>query len=438
MTRELEKLSVLIMDHPGELTLQHKYDLLLHVAQQTRATLDLDTILNVLLDEVKLLVDYDAGGIFIRSEELASARRPPERQVITGIARRGFDPGPVERDSMLMKGEGVIGHVIRSGEAMVLDEVHQDPHYVEGRATSQSEIALPIFLADRVIGALNLESDRKAAFNEKHLEVLRFFADAAAISIEKAMLHLDLLEKEHLADQLRTARMVQSRLLPERAPLLPGYELSSYSQPAYEIGGDYYDYIPLEGDRLGLVMADVVGDGIPAALVMSAFRALLRTYARREVNPAYAIAMINRLLPEFSGRGDFVTCFYACLEPGSGQLSFVNGGHNPPIYVRSACEALRLTPHGPALGILAGAIYQTDVIHLAPGEQIILYTDGVVEQHDKLGDAYGLERLEAVLCQLAGHSAGEIIQGVIQAVQQFSGRQIFEDDFTLMVVRRIQ
>lgn len=433
------------MTPSSELTLQHKYDLLLHIAQQTRATLDLDTILNVLLDQVKGLVSYDAAGIFIRTAELTPSRppstypasRPGGLPAITGVARRGFNSIPVNRDRMLMDGEGIIGYVIRSGESVLLDDVRQDARYIAGRGSSLSELAVPILLGERVIGALNLESDQLGSFTETHLEVLRFFADAAAITLEKAMLHINLMEKEHLEDQLRTARLVQARLLPARAPHLPGYDIDAFSQPAYDIGGDYYDYLDLEGERLGLVIADVSGDGVPAALVMSAFRALLRTYARRESNPAQVVQIINRLLPDFCGRGDFVTCFYAVLESLSGRIHYVNGGHNHPIHVRSACDAQRLATHGPALGVQSEAHFETQNLQLEPGEQIIFYTDGVVEQDNGQGDFFGLQRLEEVLCQFAGRPAKEIIQGVVKAVQEFAQKEIFNDDFTLMVVRRI-
>ena len=176
-----------------QLTDREKYELLYAISQQVRDTLDLDEILNLLLDAVKTVLDYDAAGIFVLKRDLQDVRGETPRQMIAGIAQRGFDPRSPKQDDMLVAGKGVIGHVIFSGNSLVAPDVSLDPYYVEGRARTHSEIAVPIILNERTIGALNLESDRLAAFDESDLEVLQFFADAASISIEKAMLHRQLL-----------------------------------------------------------------------------------------------------------------------------------------------------------------------------------------------------------------------------------------------------
>lgn len=423
---------------PGkiDLTIESKYQLLLQIANLTRDTLDLDLILNQLLDQVNKIVDYDAAGIFILVSDLVYPRYTRPHGVIASVVRRGFDDLPFESDPMLSMGKGIIGEVIASGESIVLTDVSLDARYVVGRQQTKSEIAVPIIRNGRAIGALNVESDQLAAYNARDLEGLQFFADAAALSIDKAMLHLQLLDKEHLEEQLRLAHDVQARLLPAHPPEIPGYLLAGACLPAYEIGGDYYDFIHLDQHRTGLVVADVVGNGVPAALVMSAFRALLRTHARRETDPAGLAQSLNRMLPEFSGKSDFVTTVYGLLDARQGSFSYTTCGHNPPLLVR-ACGAIELLAvRGPALGVFPDGRYETCEVRLDPGDVLLLYTDGVVELHNEHGDFYGEARLSKVLSTHCQRPAQEILQAIIQDTRQFSESDLYHDDFTLLLVQR--
>ena len=418
------------------LTVEDKYRLLLQIANQTSDTLDLDVILNQLLDQMHTLIAYDAAGIFVLVRDLVHPRTVRPRGVIAGVARRGFDERPPETDPMLSLGKGIIGHVIASGESLVLPDVRADPRYVAGRQRTLSEIAVPILRNERPIGALNLESDQLGTFSEEDLEALRFFADAAALSIEKATLHRQLLEKEHLKDQLRTARQVQSHLLPVAPPNIPGFELVGVSLPTYEIGGDYYDFIPFETQRCGIVAADVSGDGVPAALVMSALRVLLRTHAREEENPARLAETLNCLLPEFSGKDYFVTAVYLLLDAQDGRICYVNCGHNPPLLFRKAGQVEKLECRGPALGVFAQGNYTTHEERLAVGDVLVLFTDGVVELTDAEGDFFGEERLVQAVLKARKLPAATIIQTILQTTQAFSGTELYHDDFTLLILKR--
>ncbi len=420
-----------------ELTAEAKYQLLLQIANTTRDTLDLDVILNQLLDQVQTVIEYDAAGIFVLNRDLVHPRFSRPRGVIAGVVRRGFDDRPLEEDAMLSLGKGLIGHVIQTSESLALPDVLLDPHYVVGRQRTRSEVAVPIMRNDRPIGALNLESDQLAAFDAGDVEILQFFAAAAALSIEKAMLHLQILDKEHLDVQMKTAHEVQARLLPAEPPRLANYEIAGKSLPAYEIGGDYYDFIPLDGDRCGFVVADVSGDGVPAALVMSAFRTLLRTHARQAANPAQLVKIINHLLPEFSGRGDFVTAVYGVLDPADGRFCYTNCGHHPPLLMRLCGRVEKLERRGPALGVFADGAYDTGEEILAPGDLLAFYTDGVVELANSQGEYFGLGRLEQVLCDARPLPAAGLIQAIIEATRSFTGADIYGDDFTLVILRRI-
>ena len=218
-----------------QLTDKMKYQLLLEISQKVRDTLDLDRVMDHLLDTVLTVVNYDAAGIFVLNQDLVHGRHERPKGLIAGIARRGFDDRPPEQDAMLTLGEGIIGHVISSASSLVVPDVRLDPRYVEGRSRTRSEIAVPIVRNNRAIGALNLESDQISAYDQADLEALQFFTDAAAISIEKAMLHQQLLEKELLDKQLELAHDLQWRLFPSEPPSLSGYDIAGVCLSAVEV-----------------------------------------------------------------------------------------------------------------------------------------------------------------------------------------------------------
>jgi sigma-B regulation protein RsbU (phosphoserine phosphatase) len=343
---------------------------------------------------------------------------------------------------MLQDGAGITGHVIRSGEIVRVPDVQRDPRYVEGRAGTRSEIAVPIVRAGRVIGALNLESDRVDAFASVDVETLEFFAEAAGIAIESAVLHERLLAGERFESQMRLAQEVQVRLLPTRPPVIPGYDLAGRCIPTQRIGGDYYDAIASADGRLTLVVADVAGKGVAAALVMAAFRALLRGCLEAGGSLAEVVAKLNRTLPDSLAGVVFVTAFVARLDPASGTLTYVNCGHNPPFIVRDPAAAGEagattwLDAGGPVLGAFPEARFEEGSARLAPGDVLVLYTDGVVESADPARTHFGAERLAVVAGRLREKTAPEMIREIVLLTREFSGAVEYDDDFTIVTLKR--
>ncbi len=417
------------------LTAETKYRLLLQISRKVSGTLDLDEILRHILDTIRDVLPYDAAGIFVLTHEDPFLRVGHPRQVIAGMASRGFPVRPVEDDPMLLSGRGLVGHVIRAGEAVVVADVARDARYVEARRETRSEIAVPIRIDGRPIGALNLESDTLAAYAPTDEAILQFFAEAAAISIEKAILHRQLIEKRHIEDQLQIAHNVQARLLPLAPPTVAGYDLAGVSVPSFDIGGDYFDYLPLAADALGLVVADVSGKGIPAALIMATFRALLRTHARRGLGVLDVVGSVNQLLIESAGLPAFVTAVYGVLEPASGRFTYANCGHNPPMVVRADGAVTELGGGGPFLGVFDGARYEAREVSLCPGDVLVLYTDGVVEAARDESE-FGVERLAGLVRGLRGLPASDIVARAVDSTRAFTGSSSYRDDFTLVVVAR--
>jgi sigma-B regulation protein RsbU (phosphoserine phosphatase) len=411
-----------------------KYRLLLDLSQKISRTLDLQEVLDDLVQSLGSAMDYDAAGVFVLNRQVPLGPLS-DPNLIAGMVQVGFDT-PRADDPMLSSGKGIIGHVIQTGEVAMVSDVRLDPRYVAGRPTTRSELAVPIVSEAGVIGCLNVESDREAAYNEADRELLEFFASAAALSIQKSLLHRQVLEKQRIEDQLKVARDVQSGLLPGKAPALPGWDIAAVNLPTWEIGGDYYDYVPLPRQRLGLAVADVSGKGIPAALIMATFRTALRAQLRRRADLRVMAAELNRALLESRDASRFVTTVFGVLEPASGLFRYVNCGHNWPLLVRRSGEPELLRRGGPAMGLLTGERYEQGEVRLEPGDALVLYTDGVVEPADAREEEFGVARLEQAVRATLGCPAAEALQAVVQSTHAFSGRGHYEDDFTLVVVKR--
>lgn len=418
-----------------ELTAEIKYKLLRNISHKIRGTLDLDKILNLLLDMLANIIDYDAAGIFILSEDINHPGYHQTKQKIASMAQRGFGNIPLEADAMLMEAKGIIGQTIKTGKAIILNDVTKDERYIPGRKETRSEITSPILRDGKTIGALNVESDKLAAFDPADIEVLNFFAEASAISIEKALLHYQILEKKKIEEQLQIAKDVQISLLPNTDPNLDGYSFASVCIPTFEIGGDYFDYIPLDKDRIGIVISDVSGDGVPAALIMAAFRALLRYNARLFLDPAKLMKLMNEQVAEFMRKRDFISVFYGILDYKNHTFVYCNCGHNPALHLSSQKIKL-LEGGGPSLNLLKEAEFKNSELQLKMNDQILLYTDGVVEVFSKEKKQFGLERLKEIFISGSEKCPKEIIEHIISATKNFSSSDFYKDDFTLLAIKR--
>ncbi len=451
----------------GQLSAEERCELLLEIARRSRGTLDLGQIFDRLLDVVSGVVAFDAAGIFALSEVLTQAGRPVMGKIAV-VARRGYLERPVADDRMLSGAEGLVGHAIRTGASLLVPDVRDDPRYILGRRETLSEMVVPIRFEGRAIAALDVESDRLGAFDDADLERLEFFAEAAAMAIDKAMLHRRLVELEQVDAQVRLARQVQLGLLPRQAPELAGWEIAGLCRPSLELGGDLYDHFPLAGNRAkagegpgrcGLVIGDVAGKGVPAALIMATFRALLR--ARREPpaaglasidaeggasrgnGPAVTLAAVSRLLRESTATRAFVTCCYAVLEGESGEIVYASCGHPPGLVSRRGCDGAALEELencGPALGAFEHEAFVERRLRLDSGDSLLLFTDGLTEALSPAGEPFGIERVRAAFAELAAEreiSALRLADELVHRVVEYVASDQLADDLTLVVIRRL-
>ena len=243
-------------------------------------------------------------------------------------------------------------------------------------------------------------------------------------------------EKERLVKEIEIAKGIQQSFLPDSAPNIPGLDVVAVSLPARVVGGDFYDFIPLTNDRWGLVVADVSGKGVPAALFMALSRTLMRSTAAGAISPSDAINHANTLILQDSKANMFVTLFYAVVDTKTMKLQYANAGHNPPLLVTEAkSNIVLLHAQGVPLGITNDIKATTTDIALKKGDVILLYTDGVTEAIDKTGEQFEMERLQAIVTENKNLKAQEIMDKVREELKSFVGEQPQFDDITIMVLK---
>jgi len=304
----------------------------------------------------------------------------------------------------------------------------------------RSMLAVPLQTEDRVIGLIYLDAPGLIhAFTKDDLSVLTVLANIAAIRIEHARL-AEVEQAQKLRNQeLEHAALIQRSILPTNFPPFPhrkDFELHASMVPAKEVGGDLFDFFLLDDDHLGFVIGDVSGKGVPAALFMSVCRTLLRATAQHQASPGDCFTYVNSSLNEQNVSGMFVTLFYGVLNTRTGELTFANGGHNPPyVFSRDGKFYPLSDKSGPLLGVIDGHKYQTATTKIAPGEAILLYTDGVTEAIDKNDDFFGEERLEQFLAAHATEPVEQVVRQLHSTLQDFSKGVRQADDITALALR---
>jgi serine phosphatase RsbU (regulator of sigma subunit)/anti-sigma regulatory factor (Ser/Thr protein kinase) len=300
-------------------------------------------------------------------------------------------------------------------------------------------LVVPLVTQGELIGTLNLGprlSEQEYSSDDRRL--LGMLAGQAAPAIRVAQLVQDqaaeAAERERYQQELKVAQLIQQQFLPRDLPDLPEWQIAAYYGPARVVGGDFYDFIDLGGGRIGVVVGDVTDKGVPAALVMARTHSIMRAEAPRLVDPGKVLARANELLlPEMPARM-FVTCLYGVLEPKTGRFVFANAGHNLP-YVRTSGGVIELRATGLPLGLMPGIRYEETEGSVGPGEAMLLYSDGLVEQHGPGREMYGFPRLRTAM---EGDDAGsELLDRLLEELKAFQGAGVEqEDDITLVTLRR--
>jgi sigma-B regulation protein RsbU (phosphoserine phosphatase) len=407
--------------------------LLLHLTQAFNSSLNLDEVLDRVIDEVITAVHAERGFVMLRENDGR----------LTFRTARGLDQSTIDTPRFQVS-RSVVESVAADGQPVLTNDAMSDSRF-SGRESVmmlglRSILCAPLRVQDKIIGAIYVDNRLQAGiFTREDLDLLSAIASSAAIAVENARLYQVAFEKGRMDRELEMARRVQSSLLPDHVPDLPGWEFAARWQPAHEVAGDYYDFAPCANGATGLVIADVTDKGMAAALFMTLTRSAIRANVCGAASPAEGIAGANRLICAESTRGLFVTLFFGLLDPASGDMTYVNAGHNPPLFYRAVEDDLTLLKAtGMPLGIDTAANFGQRSIRMQPGDFLVLYTDGITEAFDEHGTEFGMERLQRVVYDVRSSSVEEIQNSLLQTVNDFIENTAPADDITIMVVKRLK
>ena len=374
----------------ANLSIVDKLRMLLDITKTISRSLDLDEVLTLVMDTLDSVIPYDAAGIYLIEHD-ATGENP---YIFKSKVYRGYEITFDLVEPRLKLGEGFIGYVAQTGESIISHDVSQDARYFHARQPTKSEMVAPIVSNDEVIGVFDLESDELNAYNRG-----RFGAFAAARLAGRH--HYRKSQAARTAGRKKTPARRSSKspgrfssnFCPTKTRNLEGFDISAYIFPTEEVSGDYYDWVKIFDDQIGIIVADAVGKGIPAALLMAFLRASLRSGVQIGYAPHIALAKVSNLLWDSIEDHQFITAIYGILDATNKTFVFSNAGHNPPIVVKPNGE-FKFVEYGDLpLGMFRGMRYHQHFLRLERGDILVIYTDGITEAACENSEEYGRERL---------------------------------------------
>lgn len=367
-------------------------------------------------------------------------RSQPTAEIVTAAPQPA--PPIVTPAVDIAPNDPLMAYVQSTSGPIEIDKLTLDSPAVQALREAGVKLTIPLVSQGELMGLINLGprlSEQEYSTDDRRL--LGDLATQSAPAVRVAQLvrqqQAEIKERERIEQELRVATLIQQTLLPKDVPDLPGWQVAAYYQPAREVGGDFYEFLTFPDGRMGFVVADVTDKGVPAALVMATTRSILRASAERLMSPSVVLERVNDILHPDIPPKMFVTCFYALLDPATGRLKYANAGHDLP-YCRRVGQSENvdeLRARGMPLGLMPGMTYEEKETVLAPGESLLLYSDGLVEAHNPQRDMFGFPRLQQLM---ADHPGGEaLIAYLLGELETFTGADWEqEDDVTLVVLER--
>jgi sigma-B regulation protein RsbU (phosphoserine phosphatase) len=387
-------------------------------------SLTLNETLDKILTSLKRLIHYDAAALFVleaRSQELVSH------------FQKGYHAKNLEKLRLKLD-DGLVGWAAKNKQGTIVADVRQDKRYIAARGRTRSEIVTPMLSRGRVIGLFNLESNKADAYRERDLRLLESFAAQAAVSIERARLYEEGRVKREIERELKLARTIQAFFTPRRSQKVGKYTLTARNYPSLELSGDYVDVYPLEKPYTAFAIADVAGKGVPASIIMASFRSTLHTVAPHFTSAREIALRANQILLETVRPEDFVTAFIGVLDRTSGEVTYCNAGHEPPILMRPNGRYRLLHAGGPMLGAFElndleeGRFVMEDNFFFA-------YTDGATDALNPKGQPFGPKRLIRYLKDHRGESSLAICTGLHRHLRDFMNGAPQADDQTFLAIK---
>jgi sigma-B regulation protein RsbU (phosphoserine phosphatase) len=397
---------------------------LAHLSQEFSSILDLDELLRKIATTTHSLVAFDAFSILLLD---------PERKVLRHRFSERYDER-VNLDNIPL-GKGLTGAAAESREIVRVVDTLADPRYIASHPDIRSEIAVPLVVQDRVVGVMDLESERMGYFTDEHSRLLALLAPQIASSVENARLYEEIAQREQWMDRdLKAARNVQSVMLPREASEIEGLDVAIRSRPAREITGDVYDIFEHNSGEIVFIFGDVSGKGAAAALYGAMVSGLLRTLAHRRRDPAELLKLLNKVLRERIVETQYVALLVLVWESARHRFVMANAGAEPPLICRQG-EIIKPRVEGVPAGLLDNREYDEVIFDALPGDVILLHSDGITDQPNPKGVDYGTGRLSRKLQKLCVKPVEAIATHILADLDAYASDAPTHDDQTLVVLK---
>jgi phosphoserine phosphatase RsbU/P len=412
---------------------QRRADLPLEILQkageQLVATAPLDDLLRSIMDLVFQAVSPERGTLM-----LVDPRTGALDPKVVRDDKRGASEG-------ITLSRHIADQVVKGKQSVLTSDAMHDPRFEHGESIVaqgiRSAMCVPLWNSREVIGLVYVDSRiRSNSFTPADLRLLSNLANVAAVKIENNRLFEESLAVRAMQRDLELAAQIQRNLMPRSCPPVVGFDIAGTNLPCRTVGGDTYDFLPREGKRMWLAVGDVSGKGLPAAMIMSHFQAMLRGLAEADRPLPQIAGRLNDNLSRTLASNQFISFFLAELEPEEGVLRYVNAGHNPPMKISLSGEVERLKGSGPVLGVVPGVSYSSHETWLGPGDILLLYSDGATESLNTAGEEFGEERLMSCLRSVATFDTETGLARLEESILGFCGQAPRYDDITLLLIRR--
>ena len=366
------------------------------------------------------LVDEEAGDLKMRSTY--------------GLSEEYRNKGVVSKDDPVIM-------AAFAGKAVILGDMRTDERVKYKQATIKeglvSQLTVAMQFRGKPIGVLRLYSPKPLRFDDDDIGIARAVASQCAVAITNAKLYARAIEGTRMAEQMKLAGAIQRRMIPEKSPLIPGLDIAAKYIPCFEVGGDFYDFLQISENRFSLAIADVMGKGIPSAIMMSMFRGAVRAYADIEGSKesiSIIINKLNKMACKECRDGEFVTLLYAMIDIKQMTISYCNCGHEPTVLIRNG-QLTDLEKGGLVLGVEPDADYEVDTVKLRDGDSLLFYTDGLIDAANFDGDLWGREKMLETAKKLTTGSSAQMIENLLRYRRRFVGLAKQIDDTSIIVVK---
>jgi phosphoserine phosphatase RsbU/P len=417
-------LSAQLPSNPAPLNFDQVEDLLKlqKAAQKITSILDLNQLVDKVVNEIARSFGCLDSDIYLHNKE---------RGELALVCAHGCTGCELHGPGHSLKiGKGMVGYVASTGQMHYAPDVRQDPYYIGCEETTLSEVAIPLHVEGQLVGVFTASHTDLDAFTPCQLRLLQALCSDVAVAVHNARrFQQEQRQREEMTSEAREARLIQQALLPKAAPAIPGFTVSGLSLPVGAVGGDWYDFIPMDNGRWGLVLADVSGKGTAAALLMSATRGILRSLAEAACTPAEVLAKLNRLLVEDFPAGRFVTMVYGVLDPVKRTLTFANAGHLRPLLITGTSAQFLDVDRGIPLGLGPGDFSEVEV-KLPKDSRLVFYSDGITEAQNQMDEEYGLVRLQEHFSRTDASA-----ESLLDDVRSFADGSGLRDDASVILVK---